>query len=306
MKTLLTLGAVLALMAPLTGRAQLAREAVVAAENAFNVQAAKIGTPAAFLANSTPAAYVTEQGRLANAQEVWKTRPAKTNTRLAWYPAWVDAAQSGELGYTTGPWTHIQNDQLTGAGEYVTVWRRQPDGQWKFVVDMGVERPALAVPVPASPVSRPQLVAGPGTPSVAPANMVLDLDRKFAAAELKKPGASYEEFLSAEARLYRPGQQVLRGAAATVLMKTLNRPYTFDAKDGYLAASGDLGYVVGTLHRPAVSSVAPEEDGSYLRIWRREAVAGWRLVLEVFNVAPPASAAVVTPEAAPASPAARR
>ena len=305
MKNILTLGITAALLMPLTSQAQLAREAVVAAENAFDVQAANGGAPAAFLANSAPTAYVTEQGRLANAQEVWKARPAKTNSRLAWYPAWVDAAQSGELGYTTGPWTYIQNDQPAGAGEYVTVWRKQPDGQWKFVVDMSVERPPMGVPTPASPVPRPQLVPGPGTPSVAPAGMVLDLDRKFAAAELKKPGATYEEFLSSEARLYRPGQQMLRGAAATVLMKNLDKAYTFEAKDGYLAASGDLGYVVGTLHRAAASAVAPEEDGSYLRIWRREAVAGWRLVLEVFNVVPAASAAVTPPEAMPASQATR-
>jgi len=292
MKKLLTVGAFVGLLVPFTGWSQSVRDAVIAAENSFDAQAAKAGTPAAFLANSAPTAVVGEQGRLANAQEVWKARPAKPGSRLAWYPVWADAAQSGELGYTTGPWTLIQNDRPAAAGEYVTVWRKQPDGQWKFVVDMGVERAAIGVPAPASPVPRPQLVAGPGTPSAAPANLVLDLDRKFAAAEMKKPGASYQEFLSAEARLYRPDQQVLRGAAAAVIMKNLEKGYTFGVTDGYLAASGDLGYVVGTLHRSAASPVEPEENGSYLRIWRREAVTGWRVVLEIFNLEPgPAAAA---------------
>ena len=67
----------------------------------------------------------------------------------------------------------------------------------------------------------------------------------------------------------------MQGAAASANMKTLDGGYIFTATTGYLAASGDLGYVVGTLRRAATGTKHPEENGSYLRIWRREAVAGW-------------------------------
>ena len=290
MKNLFTIAALVALGLPLTSRAQLPHAAVVAAEAAFAAQAAQEGTPAAFLTNSAPKAWVTEGGKWANAQEVWRARPARPGGRLTWYPVLADAAQSGDLGYTTGPWTSFLNDTPQAAGEYVTVWRKQPDDKWKFVVDVGIERIGTA-PAQVAAVLQPHLLPAAATPSTAPANIVLDIDRKFAAAQLVKPGLAYQQNLSAEARLYRPGLSMMQGAAAAANMKNLDTGYQFVPTDGYLAAAGDLGYVVGTLQR-SKSAKHPEENGSYLRIWRREAVEGWRVVLEIFNFTPSPTAAV--------------
>ncbi|MFC7667557.1 DUF4440 domain-containing protein [Hymenobacter humi] len=289
----------LALLIPAVAQAQAPRDAVIAAETAFAAQAVQAGTGPAFLANSAPAGLIVEQGKWANAQEVWKARPARPGSRLVWYPVLADAAQSGDLGYTTGPWTSFKNDEPQASGEYVTVWRKQPDGKLKFVVDMGIERIGVA-PAKAAVVPQPRLQAAAATPSTAPSNIVLDVDRKFATAQQLKPGATYHQYLSSEARLYRPGLSVMQGAAAAANMKNLDGGYLFTPATGYLAAAGDLGYVVGTLHRPR-GAKHPEENGSFLRIWRREAVDGWRIVLEIFNFTPATVAAVVAPGASNAS-----
>ncbi|WP_210520199.1 Cif family virulence factor [Hymenobacter terricola] len=294
MKNLLTIGTLAAMLMPFTSHAQAVREAVVAAETSFAAQAAQTGTAAAFLANSAPTALVTEDGKLVKAQDLWRGRPARSGSRLAWYPVLADAAQSGDLGYTTGPWTVFQNDRPQTAGEYVTVWRKQPDGKWKFVVDMGIERIGTA-PAKTATVPQPRLQAAAATPSTAPSNIVIDVDRKFAAAELLKPGAAYQQYLSTEARLYRPGLSMMQGAAASANMKIMDGAYLFEPTGGYLAAAGDLGYVVGTLHRPSAGVKRPAENGSYLRIWRREAVDGWRVVLEIFNFTPNPTAAAAAP-----------
>ncbi len=302
-----------ALFFPFTLRAQSARGAVVTAEQAFATQAARTGTAAAYLANSAASALVAEGGQWTSPPQGWKARPVRTGSRLKWYPVLADGAQSGELGYTTGPWTLLQNDRPQSAGEYVTVWRKQPDGKWKFVIDMSVERIGIAPPVPV-PVPGPRLPVGVATPSTAPSYILIDIDRKFAAAQLQKPGATYEQYLSAEARLYRSGLSMMQGVAALANMGSLEDGYQFASTTGYLAAAGDLGYVIGTFAR-ASGPKHPEETGSYLRIWRREASAGWRIVVEVFSftavpvepvarpVAPPAAAAaVVAPRATPSGP----
>ncbi|MBJ6108748.1 hypothetical protein JAO73_07000 [Hymenobacter sp. BT523] len=296
MKNYLTIVALTGSLLPFQCLAQH-REAVIAAENAFAAQAAQAGTRAAFLANSAPTALVAENGRLANAQEVWQARPAQANTRLLWYPVLADVAQSGDVGYTTGPWNVLKDGRPQASGEYVTVWRKQPDGTWKFAVDMGIERIGSA-PAKAATVPQPRLQVAVATPSMAPSSVVLDVDRRFAEAELSKPGATYQQYLSAEARLYRPGLSMMQGAAAVANMKNLDSGYAFAPTTGYLAAAGDLGYVVGTLRRFATAK-HPEENGSYLRIWRREAVAGWRLVLEVFNLTNPPVDAAAVPVPAP-------
>ncbi|QIP17891.1 DUF4440 domain-containing protein [Spirosoma aureum] len=66
---------------------------------------------------------------------------------LTWQVLKTDAAQSGELGYTFGQWmltskneTGKRNEQH---GVYVTVWKRQRNGQWRFVLDGGNTTPEL-------------------------------------------------------------------------------------------------------------------------------------------------------------------
>ena len=302
MKNYLTLCLSAALLLPAAAHAQATAtfDAVVASETAFAKQSVQTSIEAALLANSTPTALTTDNGKLVNAQNVWRTRTSRPGRKLTWYPVLADAAQSGDLGYTTGPWTLLQDDRPQAAGEYVTVWRKQLDGKWKLAVNMNIERIGAA-PAPMAAVPRPKLMPAVAVPSTAPSNIVLDVDSKFAAAELMKPGAAYQQNLSAEARLYRPGLSMMHGTAAAANMKNLDGGYLFVANTGYLAAAGDLGYVVGSLHRPA-SGKHPEENGSYLRVWRREADAGWRIVLEMFNLIPEVSAAVNVPAASPAAP----
>jgi ketosteroid isomerase-like protein len=49
-------------------------------------------------------------------------------------------ANSGELGYTYGTYkVHLQNPDTTFTGTYVTIWKKQTDGKWKFVLDANNE-----------------------------------------------------------------------------------------------------------------------------------------------------------------------
>jgi ketosteroid isomerase-like protein len=66
----------------------------------------------------------------------------KTDTTfiLSWEPLYEKISESGELGYTYG--LHTNTDKLTGEitrGTYVTVWLKQSDGSWKFVLDTGTQ-----------------------------------------------------------------------------------------------------------------------------------------------------------------------
>jgi ketosteroid isomerase-like protein len=55
---------------------------------------------------------------------------------LTWAPQAETIAHSGELGYTYGIWTLAAKD-TTLQGTYVTIWKKQKDGSWKFVLDTG-------------------------------------------------------------------------------------------------------------------------------------------------------------------------
>ena len=279
----------------------ITRQAVLQTEADFAAQVAAQGSRDGFIAFSAPEGVVFEEGDAINAPALWQSRPAATDAPLAWVPAWADAAQSGDMAYTTGTWTRGPRTAPLTTGQYVTVWHKQNSGDWKFVVNMTIEHgqvsispdPATAAS-PAAEVFHPLLPAAQALPSAAPNSVLLTLERKFIAAELKAPAKTYQEYLSTEGRLYRPGQLALTGNVAQIVSENPGFAYLFVPTTVRVAAAGDLGFVIGTLRRPSPVVGQAEETGSYLRIWRREAVAGWRLALEMLNVAPSA----VAPEGA--------
>jgi uncharacterized protein (TIGR02246 family) len=70
------------------------------------------------------------------------------NNRLTWTPLHVDVAASGDLAYTYGTYEFrsIGKDGKPSVeyGKYATVWKKQKDGRWKVVLDMGNSSPAPA------------------------------------------------------------------------------------------------------------------------------------------------------------------
>jgi ketosteroid isomerase-like protein len=60
---------------------------------------------------------------------------------LHWEPIEADIAASSDLGYTIGRYertiTAADGNRQTTVGKYVSIWKRQEDGTWKVVVDLG-------------------------------------------------------------------------------------------------------------------------------------------------------------------------
>jgi ketosteroid isomerase-like protein len=70
---------------------------------------------------------------------VFSERP-DTTFILSWEPLFAKISESGDLGYTYG--VYINTDKLTTEitrGTYITVWNKQQDGSWKFVLDTGTQ-----------------------------------------------------------------------------------------------------------------------------------------------------------------------
>lgn len=67
---------------------------------------------------------------------------------LEWGPVAGGMADSGDLGYTVGTAVQRGANGRVGYSKYLTIWRRQSNGEWRWVVDGGNPRPADA-PTPA-------------------------------------------------------------------------------------------------------------------------------------------------------------
>src|ERR1700704_5975824 len=67
--------------------------------------------------------------------------PATTRQWLSWQPIFAAVSRAGDLGYTTGPWQFkrdIKDAKPVAFGNFMTVWKRQANGSWKFVLDLGI------------------------------------------------------------------------------------------------------------------------------------------------------------------------
>ena len=254
------------------------------AENNFSTEMSCVGERAAVLHFAAPAGQVFEQGTVA-AATAWPKRRGAAVPPPAWHPAWADVSQSGDLAYTSGPWQRAATSRLPAAqGEYVTVWQHPRSGPWKFLAHMRVEHAPVVQPVAAG-AAQPALRPAPATPTPAPAAVLLALDRKFGEAALHNPAKAYLHTLSDEASLYRAGQPPLTGATAHLATEYSGPGYQFAPATAELAAAGDLGVVIGTVRRAAAPGQL-EASGNYLHLWRREAVGGWHLAVEMVDLTP--------------------
>jgi ketosteroid isomerase-like protein len=62
---------------------------------------------------------------------------------ITWQPLEARISQSGDLGFTVGTYQITKSEgqarSLVRSGKYVTIWRRQPSGEWKVAFDSGVQ-----------------------------------------------------------------------------------------------------------------------------------------------------------------------
>lgn len=134
---------------------------LLAVDAAFSAYSVEHGMRAAFTAFAAETAFRFEPG-----VGVIKGRDAidaanknvPKDFKLTWTPISAEVAASGDMGYTFGSYeSHrlgADGTDHVGTGHYMTLWRRQADGTWKWVFDTGVADP--------KPKERASAADGPG------------------------------------------------------------------------------------------------------------------------------------------------
>jgi hypothetical protein len=102
---------------------------VRATDAAFAAYAQKVGTQAAFTAYAAEDAVQLSGTMVFGRDAIHKLM--ENAPAVEWGPIASDAAH--DLGWTVGAWTIGQK-----RGSYLTVWRLQADGSWRYILDGGV------------------------------------------------------------------------------------------------------------------------------------------------------------------------
>ncbi len=122
---------------------QLPKISLLEADRSFSQMSAEKGMKNAFLE------YIDSNGVLlkpntlpiAGASAIdYLIQQNDTGYTLTWQPHQGIVAESGELGYTYGIYSlKASNADTVMYGTYVSIWKKQQDGKWKFVLDSGNE-----------------------------------------------------------------------------------------------------------------------------------------------------------------------
>jgi ketosteroid isomerase-like protein len=111
-------------------------------ESDFEMYAIKNGIRNAFVQFADDSAVISRgdslyKGKQAINNYFSKNWPAGAS--LNWKPDFIEISASGDLAYTWGKYVFSAPDSnkkvVVSEGYFHTVWKRQSDGQWKFVWD---------------------------------------------------------------------------------------------------------------------------------------------------------------------------
>lgn len=134
------------------GRRADAVRQVREADSAFALAADLQGTGTAFSSFVAPEGVLFSGNEVVtgpNAVRALMEAQQRRGSTLNWRPVYADAAESGDLGMTVGESVIMGRSEATGSvfqrfGKYLTIWQRQPNGTWRFVVDGGNLSPTPA------------------------------------------------------------------------------------------------------------------------------------------------------------------
>jgi len=258
--------------------AQTDLDKLVSTERQFAKTALDKGTKSAFLEFMSSDALVFNPDK-ALAKPLWTARP-ESPAALIWAPTFGDISSNGILGYTTGNWEYRakgRDDEPGAFGNFVTVWVRQPSGQYRWVVDIGISHPKPEKYAEDFTAAKP----GSGNPNnVSAADSA---NRFFEMAAKQGIQKAYAAFADSDVRFFREDEFPASGRSSLIdRVKKYKGTFAFPKRSMFFETA-DLAYVNNSYTVTNESGVV--ESGNFLQVWKF--IDGkWKIVLDIFKTVP--------------------
>ncbi len=254
---------------------------LVQAEKDFSKLSVERGIKDSFVANFADDAIIFRPTPVAGKK--WYEGHPPARGVLSWQPVLSEIAASGELGYNTGPYEYREKPDAkpVGYGEFFSFWKKQADGNWKVVLDQGVEHSTLNTEIKLEAIVPQSKAADSKNDDL---STLMQIDRKF--SQLSKDQGiqkAFAQFLAQKTRLMRP--QLLPESnreKGLAIVSQEKGTLTWEPSGGDIAKSGDLGYTYGLSQRNVDGKV---EKGNYVRAWRKEN-GDWKVAVDVMTPFP--------------------
>lgn len=228
-----------------------------------------------------------------DAKAFYGTRPEGPST-LTWYPVMARLSVSGDFGFTTGPW-QVSFKGRDGKpaimhGDYATIWHRNKNGEWRWLLDAGVVHPqpeGKSAPLPDNGATNIYSLRGATKSDSSKAAQLKDMDVKYTElATHTGMRAVYSTLGTGDMRLLQFNSLPIVGLETVVKQTPMEKAeLQWIASGSGIAASGDMGYTYGMAY-PASVSNGKAPQSVYLHIWQHTE-HGWKLLLDLEDALPP-------------------
>lgn len=213
-----------------------------------------------------------------NAKQYLKSQPFSP-ALLTWNPVFIDVASNGAIAYSTGNGMFRpkgKDDTNVFYSHYVSIWRREPDGTYKAVLDTGISH------------EKPERIETDWKSS----NDSKDLNEKklsaadfstafFETAEKQNLTKAYKMFLAEDARLLREGKMPFIGRKSALEEIKNNKSKIKFVKRSVFTGAADIAYFTNG-YTLLDKDGKETEKGTFVQIWKlRE--GKWQIVLDIFN-----------------------
>src|SRR5688572_19047075 len=257
------------------GAGQDAAQKIFQTEKAFEKMVAEKGINAGFIEFMAPDGMIFTPDAV-NARDAWRKRPASP-ALLTWNPIWIEVSSNGALAYSIGNGVYRAKgpeDPNPSYSHYLSIWTRQPSGEYRAVMDTGITH--------AKPASIPtEWKSPPVTRNTKLENSAGDHALYFYST-VEKEGAvkAYKSYLAEDAFLLRNGSFPFIGKKAAVEYLGSIKPSIKFAKRKTFIEAGDLAWVSSS-YAITDRSGAEIERGNFIQVWKLRG-GKWLIAADVF------------------------
>jgi ketosteroid isomerase-like protein len=258
------------------------------AEWNFARESVMYGRNAAFVNNFADQSVIFTDKWITDAKQFWKDRKAAPSV-LKWEPEFMDIAASGDFGISTGPWEAQEfrpNTKPVSTGYFLTVWKKQPNGDWKVILDAGTGTPPIkgvAHNFEFPPGADKKVTNAAVVPEDQSCRELIDREKQFSAEWDKNHlPATFNSFLAEGARVQFNGHLPTTSRDTINLWITqMDKKLLWNSTGAGAAISGDIGYTYGLVEIPGNPAVT---KGHYVKIWKKAQGSGWRIILQMVSL----------------------
>ncbi len=275
------------------------REAIAAADREFDAATAERGAEGW-------TSYFAEDGLMlsdgggatrgpAAIREVMEPFFGNPDTSLRWAPLVQEVSNDATLGYTVGRYLLSaktpDGEAVSREGKYLSVWRKQADGAWLVVADIG--NPGLPYPEGTQPPAAKREAANApvsrGPEAEEEALRLTIEDFKKAVAERGAEG--WADFFASDGIVYSYGKPVVTGREA--VRAAMSERFddgavvslVWDPVGVELSDDATLAMTYGWYERTGRGEDGQEKvtQGKYVTMWRKQGDGSWKVAVDAGN-----------------------